>query len=250
MRYRLLSALVCILGASLACAGTNGSVEGTVRDEKTGEPLPGVNVVVIEVQAGTSTDTAGRFILRNIRSGSYSIRFSHVGYTTRLVRGVLIDPDRRMVVDVRLQSSDVSLEEVVVTQEKPLIRQDVTGSTYFLKGDDVRLLPLGNVTDALGLQPGVTLEGNVRGGKTTDVSYLIDGLPVQDLMAGGVAAILPSSSVFGMSVYTGGFEPEYGNALAGVVNIVTRTGGEDHRLYARADKDNLFWGTEVSRTND
>ena len=250
MRHRLLLSAIGILAAPLACAGTNGSVEGTVRDEKTGEPLPGVNVIIVEVQAGISTDTSGRYILRNIRSGSYSIRFTHVGYTPRLVRGVLIDPDRRMVVDVSLRSSEVSLEEVVVTQERPLIRQDVTGTTYFLRGDDVKLLPIGNVTDILGLQPGVTLEGNVRGGKTTDVSYLIDGLPVQDLMAGGVASILPASSVFGMSLYTGGFEPEYGNALAGVVNIVTRTGGDDHRFYVRVDKDNILPYTEVSKTND
>jgi hypothetical protein len=250
MRRALLFPAVCGLAVSLAAAGTNGSVEGTVRDGKTGEPLPGVNVIIVEVQAGISTDTSGRYILRNVRAGSYSIRFTHVGYTPRLVRTVLVTPDRRMVVDMTLQPSDVPLEEVVVTQEKPLIRQDVTGTTYFLSGEDVKLLPIGNVTDVLGLQPGVTLEGNVRGGKTTDVIYLIDGLPVQDLMAGGVASVLPTSSVFGMSVYTGGFEPEYGNALAGVVNIVTRTGGEDHRLYVRADKDNPFPYTQVSKTND
>ncbi len=241
---------VCTLAVSLAEAGTNGSLEGIVRDGKTGEPLPGVNVVIVEVQAGISTDTSGRYSLRNIRSGSYSIRFTHVGYAPRLVRRVLIDPDRRMVLDMTLQASEVSLDEVVITQEKPLIRQDVTGTTYFLRGDDVKLLPIGNVTDVLGLQPGVTLEGNVRGGKTSDVSYLIDGLPVQDLMGGGVASILPASSVFGMSLYTGGFEPEYGNALAGVVNIVTRTGGEDHQFYVKADKDNILPYTEVSKTND
>ena len=59
----------------------------------------------------------------------------------------------------------------------------------------------------------------------------MDGLPVQDFMGGGVASVLPSSSVFGISLYTGGFEPEYGNALAGVVNIVTRMGGDEHRIY-------------------
>jgi len=102
----------------------------------------------------------------------------------------------------------------VVTQERPLIRQEVTGTTYFLRGDDVKLLPIGNVTDVLGLQPGVTLEGNVRGGKTTDVSYLIDGLPVQDLMAGGVASILPGKLGVRHEPVHGSFEPEYGNALA------------------------------------
>jgi len=244
--------VLTLQAASLAVclAGTNGSIEGTVRDAKTGEPLPGANVLVVELGTGASTDTLGRYILTNIRSGVYSLRFTHIGHVPQLVRSVLVDPDRRMVVNASLQPSDIPLEEVVVTQERPLIRQEVTGTTYFVRGEDVRLLPLANVTDVLGLQPGVTLEGNVRGGKTTDVIYLVDGLPVQDFMAGGVASILPASSVFGMSLYTGGFEPEYGNALAGVVNIVTRTGGDEHRVYARADKDNISSYTQADRADD
>jgi outer membrane receptor for ferrienterochelin and colicin len=237
------------LGSS-SFSGTNGSIEGTVRDAKTGEPLPGANVQIVELRTGVSTDAFGTYRLANIRSGIYSLRFTHVGHTPQLVKHVLVDPDRRMVVNASLQPSDIPLEEVVITQEKPLIRQEVTGTTYFLRGEEIRLLPIANVTDVLGLQPGVTLEGNVRGGKTTDVIYLVDGLPVQDFMGGGVASVLPSSSVFGMSVYTGGFEPEYGNALAGVVNIVTRMGGDEHRIYARADKDNLSFYTQVDKAND
>lgn len=244
----LLSLWCASLAASLA--GTNGSIEGSVRDARTGEPLPGANVQIVELGTGVSTDTLGRYRLTNIRSGIYSLRFTHIGHVPQLVKRVLVDPDRRMVVDASLQPSDIPLDEVVVTQDRPLIRQEVTGTTYFLKGEEIRLLPIAGVTDVLGLQPGVTLEGNVRGGKTTDVIYLVDGLPVQDFMSGGVASVLPASAVFGMSVYTGGFEPEYGNALAGVVNIVTRTGGEDHRFYVRADKDNLARTTQVDRAND
>jgi outer membrane receptor protein involved in Fe transport len=96
----------------------------------------------------------------------------------------------------------------------------------------------------------VTPEGNVRGGKTTEVVYLIDGLPVQDAIAGGLGAALPNSSVVGVSIYTGGFEPEYGNALSGVVNIVTKTGSNDHRFLLRGDSDYLFGGTENSRTRE
>ena len=109
MRQNALVTLLCMLAAVPANAGTNGSVEGNVRDGKTGEPLPGANVFIVEVRAGASTDIAGRYVLRNVRAGTYSIRFTHVGYTPRLVRGVLIDPDRRMVVDVSLNPSDVPL---------------------------------------------------------------------------------------------------------------------------------------------
>ena len=229
-------------------AGTNGILEGTVKARKTNEALPGVNVVLVETQSGAATDLNGQFEIQNIRAGGYTVRFTHVGYQTRILKNVVINPDLRTRVIVELEQTDVELEEIVVIQEKPLIQKDVTGTTYIVAGEEIKSLPLDNVIDFVGLKAGVTLEGNVRGGKRTEVSYLVDGLPVQDAMTGGVSTFLPTSSVVGMSIYTGGFEPEYGNALSGVVNIVTRSASNEHRFYARADKDNLFGGTQVSRT--
>ncbi|MEO8168867.1 MAG: TonB-dependent receptor, partial [bacterium] len=95
-----------------------------------------------------------------------------------------------------------------------------------------------------------TAEGNVRGGKTTEVMYLVDGLPVQDVLTGGLKTDLPNSSISGLSLYTGGFEPEYGNALSGVVNIVTKTGSDEHHFLVKGAKDNLFGGKQASKTNE
>jgi outer membrane receptor for ferrienterochelin and colicin len=234
-------------------AGTNGILDGTVRDRKTGEPIPGATVLIVGLQHGAAAGIDGSFELQNVRAGSYDVRVSHVGYRTFLLKNVVINPDLRTRLTLQLDPSDVELDEIVVTQEKPLIQKDVTGTTFIVSGEDVRALPVDNVLDVLGIKAGTTIEGNVRGGKSSEVVYLVDGLPVQDLMGGGASMTLPKSSVLGMSISTGGFEPEYGNALSGVVNIVTRTGGNTHRFFGRVEQDNLFGGallggTQTSKT--
>jgi outer membrane receptor for ferrienterochelin and colicin len=242
--------LVFLLMAQCALAGTNGTLEGMVRDRRTGEPLPGVNLMVVGTQRGAATDTAGLFLVSNLRAGRYDVRFTHVGYQSCLIKEVTIHPDLRTRLRVDLEPTDVALDEMVVVQEKPLIQRDVTGTMHTLTAEETELLPLDNAVEALRVKPGVTMEGNVRGGKSTEVIYLVDGLPVQDVLSGGLSARLPNSSITGISIATGGFEAEYGNALSGVVNIVTRTGSEDHRFSVRADADHLSGGTQTSRTTE
>ncbi len=241
--------LLLLIGAE-ANAGTDGILEGVITDKQTGEPLPGVNVVLAGLKVGATTGPDGYFVVLNVRAGSYDIRCTHIGYQSTVRRNVVIHPDLRTRLTFELEPTDVTLEEMVITQEKPLIQRDITQTTYSISGEDVQLLPVDNIVDAVRLKPGVTIEGNFRGGKTTEVLYLVDGLPVQDLLSGERGATLPNSSITGMSIYTGGFEAEYGNALSGVVNIVSKTGTDEHRGFVRADKDNIFGGTQNSRTTD
>ena len=247
---KLRSVLICLMVASRAFAGTNGTLEGTVKDSRTGESLPGVNVLILGIQRGAATDTSGFFIIQNVRAGRYDVRVTHVGYRPSLLKSVSVNADLRTRLTIQLEPSDVTLDEIVIVQEKPLIQRDITGTTYTITAEETNLLPLDNVVDAIRIKPGVTAEGNVRGGKTTEVLYLVDGLPVQDVLIGGISSNLPNSSITGMSIYTGGFEAEYGNALSGVVNIVTRTGTDDHRFSVRADNDHLFGGTQNSKSTE
>jgi outer membrane receptor for ferrienterochelin and colicin len=248
---RILLAACYLLGATgRLSAGTTGILEGAVRDKRSGEPIPGVNISLPEVQTGASTSSDGSFSIQNIRAGRYLVRFTHVGYQTYVVQNVTINPDLRTRLPIALEPSDLQLEEIVVTQAKPLIQTDVTSTAYMISGEDLRVFPIDRATDIVGYKPGVTMEGNVRGGKTTEVGYLVDGLPVQDVMQGGVTTAVPISTVVGMSVFTGGYEPEYGNALSGIVNIVTRAGGNEPAFTVRAAKDNLFGGTQNSKTSE
>jgi len=250
MMHRIASLLVILAAPSVLLAGTNGILEGYVKERGTGEALPGVNVVVVDAGLGASTDQKGYYNIQNVRAGRYHVRFSIIGYQSQLIRNVVINPDLRTRLNIELDPASVELEEITVVQEKPLIQRDVTGTTFIVSSEELEALPIDDVAQVLGLQAGATLEGNVRGGKSSEVVYLVDGLPVQDVVAGGQASTLPKSSVVGVSIFTGGFEAEYGNALSGVVNIVTKTGSNEHHAMGRVDSDNLFGGTETSKTTD
>ena len=247
---RGVAVVLMLAGWTFAWGGTNGTIEGTVKDKHSGEALPGATVMIVGTQRGATSDEDGRFIVANVRAGRYDVRVAHVGYQSRLMKNVVVIPDLRTRLAIELDPSDVIMDEITVTLEKPLIQHDVTGTTYVVSGDDAALLPLDNAVEAVRLKPGVTLEGNIRGGKATEVLYLVDGLPVQDVLSGGNSATLPNSSITDVSIYTGGFEAEYGNALSGVVNIVSRTGSDEFRWLVRGDNDHLFGGSQNSRTTD
>jgi hypothetical protein len=191
MRVAAIPVLLCV--ALAANAGTNGILKGVITDKRTGEALPGVNVVLTGLRIGATTGPDGYFAVLDVRAGSYEIRCTHIGYQSVVRRNVIIHPDLRTRLTVELEPTDVTLEEMVVTQEKPLIQRDITATTYTVSGEDVQLLPVDNVVDAIRLKPGVTIEGNFRGGKTTEVLYLVDGLPVQDLPSGERGATLPDT---------------------------------------------------------
>jgi hypothetical protein len=245
-RLLILSGLI-VASMSCALAGITGIVEGRVRNIRGGESIPGVSVYIASLRVGTVTDTAGRFTLPNLRIGAYEIRFTHPGFRSKRIQNVIVNADLRTRLQVDLEESDVLLDEIVVIRERPLIQTDVTATTFVVDGAELRSLPFTQPFSYLGTRPGVTLEGHVRGGKTTEVGYLVDGLPVQDVMGGGLATVLPVSAVEGMTVHTGGFEAEYGNALSGIVNVVTRSPGESFGFFARASSDHLFGGTKDDR---
>ena len=231
-------------------AGVTGTLEGTVRDKATKQPLPGVNVIIAETGQGAATDSRGFYRITNVRAGEYEVRVTMIGYRAYTAKAVRIFPDLRTKLHIQLEETLVELPPVEVRAERPILQRDVTGSAVEVQAATVTKLPIDTFRDVVGLQAGTTLEGNIRGGKVSEVNYLVDGMPLQDLIGGGVAADVPRAAIAQMTVKTGGFDSEYGNALSGVVNVVTRSGGNDFQFSVRADKDDLFGGTETSKNNE
>jgi len=238
---RLLSITLVVLltwGGSALSRGITGILEGRVVDKRTKEPLVGVNIVILGQNQGGSTDADGYYQIKNIRAGVYDVRYSIVGYKTVVVKQVTILPDLRTRTDVEMEQTAIELDVIEVRAERPLIQRDLAASAYSIGEMKLEKLPISAFKEVLTLQPGTTMEGNVRGGKTHEVVFLVDGLPVQDVIGGGLGTNLPRSSISGLTIHTGGFEAEYGNALSGVVNVITKTGGSRHQFGVRLEKDN------------
>src|SRR5574338_245935 len=210
-------------------AGTTGKLAGTIKDAQTGEPLVGANVIIEGTSFGAATNVYGEYVILNISPGRYDVKFSFIGYETVVVQNVEIIVDQTTLLPVELNSQTIQVDEIVVTARTPLIQKDVTSSISVITREEIDALPVSTFTELLSLQAGVTGSGSnlhVRGGRSNEVAYMIDGTIVVDPLLGGLATDINNDAIQEMSLLSGTFNAEYGNALSGVVNIVTRDGAD------------------------
>ncbi|HLA64223.1 MAG TPA: TonB-dependent receptor [Rhodothermales bacterium] len=227
---RVLGPLCVLLGLLAPAAAQTGKVEGQVVDAATGDPLPGVNVLIVGTDQGDATDLDGHYSVLNVRPGTYSVRVSLIGFTPRVVEDVRVYIDRTTELDVQLGEEVVEAGgEVVVQAERPLVQRDRTSTSASVSADELEALPVQSFNDVVNLQAGV-VEGHFRGGRAGEVAYLVDGVPVNDVYDQSFAFQVENQAIQEVEIISGTFNAEYGQAQSGVVNIVTRDGGEDYEV--------------------
>ncbi|HPN38496.1 MAG TPA: carboxypeptidase-like regulatory domain-containing protein [Melioribacteraceae bacterium] len=209
-------------------AGTTGKISGKVTDKETGEPLPGINVILQGTTMGAATDIDGNFIINNIPPGSYTVLFSGVGYQKRSYVNVKVAVDFTTRLDVILSTEDVALETIVVQAEAPLIRKDLTSSHTSIDASQIEALPVEGITQLLTLQAGIVQgaggELHIRGGRSTEISYAVNGVSISNPFDNSRSVSIATNAIQELSVVSGTFNAEYGNALSGIVNTVTKEG--------------------------
>jgi outer membrane receptor for ferrienterochelin and colicin len=213
----------------LIFGGTTGKISGKITDSQTNEPLIGANVTILDTKLGAATDVDGNYVVLNISPGTYKVRISSVGYKTVVFEDVKIVVDRTIDITTSLQQTDVQVGEVVVAAQRPLVQKDLTSSISVITREKIESLPVANFTELLSMQAGVVGSGSdlhIRGGRSNEVAYMIDGMYVQDPLLGGLATQIGNDAIQEMSLLSGTFNAEYGNALSGIVNIVTRDGAD------------------------
>jgi outer membrane receptor for ferrienterochelin and colicin len=222
-------ALAIVAVTSFLLSGTTGKISGTVTDASTREPLLGASIQIIGTSLGAASGPDGSFIILNLSPGTYSVRVSSLGYEAKLTEQVRIVADQTTNLSVSLKPTNVELSEVIVSAHTPAIQKDLTSSISVISAGDIDNLPVATFTDLIGLQAGVVGSGSdlhVRGGRSNEVAYMVDGAYVEDPLLGGLATQINNDAIQEMSMLSGTFNAEYGNAMSGVVNIVTREGGE------------------------
>lgn len=218
-----LAALACALLAAPALAQT-GKIAGRVVDAATGETLPGVNVVIAGTTQGTTTDNDGYYAILNVRPGTYAVRASFVGYAPTTVEDVRVRIDQTTDLDFALGEEVVQGQEVVVTAERPLVQRDLTSSAASVSSEELAALPVVSFNDVINLQAGV-VDGHFRGGRSGEVAYMVDGIPINDVFDQSYAYQVENNAIQEVQIISGTFNAEYGQAQSGVVNIVTKDGG-------------------------
>ncbi len=254
-RSSLLSLLVCslLLLAAHPVLGQKATIKGTVKDKKTGDLLIGANVMIKGTYYGATTDIEGEFLIKDVNPGEYTFEVSLLGYTKIQQTGVKIGAGKTMTLAFQLEETVLSMgQEVVIIGEKPLMDIEQTSSSRRVNAEDLALAPIENVTDIVAQQTGVVQSDNtlhIRGGRAHESAYLLDGISVQDPLAGtGFGLQLSASSIQEVEVITGGFNAEYGQATSGVVNVTTRDATDRYSLFLSYKRDDFGFNKE-SRGN-
>ena len=202
-------------------SGPTGKIAGRVLEAGTNQGLPGVNVILEGTVIGGVTDTDGYYYILNIPPGTYSVRASFVGFATVTTQNVRVVQDQTTTVNFELREEAILGEEIVVVAERPIVEMDRTTTTAVIDAEQLEVLPVTNVRDAINLQAGV-VDGHFRGGRTGEVTYLVNGVPITNAFSKDAAFEIEQNMVESLEVISGVFNAEYGQATSGVVNIVTK----------------------------
>jgi outer membrane receptor protein involved in Fe transport len=247
--FSILISCVLIGGVPLH-AGTTGKISGRVTDAETGEGLPGANVVVEGTTLGAATDVNGNYTILNVPPGVYAVAFSFVGYQGVRVKETRVSVDFTTSLNAKMKATAVEVGAVeVIGERQPLVRQDLTNTTVAVNSETIESLPVDAVQDVVRLQSGVTVDNSgeihIRGGRANEVAYLVNGISLSNPFSNAQAVGIATNAVQEFTVSSGTFSAEYGDALSGVINFVTKDGGPK---YAGNLK---FWtGDNVSSHDD
>jgi hypothetical protein len=251
-----LLALPQVLGAQ-----TTSTIEGTVTDKQ------GLAVSGAEIRAEGSTaaltrsvvsDTSGAYQIPGLPAGVYRLTVTHTGFNTRIFEALELTLNRTLNFDVKLEIGKVQ-ERVEVSAEIPLLDTTSSSSGATIVPQEIENMPLNgrNYLDLLQLVPGVAINRQadansdnatpVLGERANNTGFLIDGLPNQNELTGGAAAQFNQDTIAEFQVITTGYKAEFGHASGGVVNVITKSGGNaTHGLASAFHRNSAFDSSDVS----
>ena len=250
MRLAILFALGVLLHAQ------KGTIQGLVKDKQTGEPLIGATVVLVGTYKGAYADAEGRFTLKDLNPGTYTLRVTYVGYNEVLLTGLTVKADQTLNLIIPMSPVGTTIQTVEIIGEKPVVNLESGKSDLRVSGEEIRQTTAVDVTTMASLMPGVaqTLDGlQIRGGRVYETQYVIEGVNAQDPLAGtGFGVEVSQVAIEEMEVITGGMDAEYGDGTSGVVAVRLREGGDKWRFSGRYQKDQLGgllrqegWNTDI-----
>ncbi len=223
-------------------AQITGSITGKVVDKNTKEPIPGVNIRVLDTDLGAATDINGNYIIEKVSIGTHSVQASFIGYSSVIKTDIVVKSTKPAVVDFELIESVIELQGVTVTTGYFNIIPTEVSSLTVLGYEEIRRSPGGfeDVVRALSILPGVAQASAgrndlvVRGGAPSENLYLVDGFVVPNInhfgsqgATGGPLSFINLDYVKETSFSTGGFSALYGDKLSSVLSIDLKEGRTD-----------------------
>ncbi len=228
-------------------SANTGKLAGIVKDTETGDPLAGVNIILVgkilesgkisepEAPLGAATDTDGYYFIINLAPGRYVFQAMMVGYETLKVVDILIESGRTVKQDFVLKSSLLETEAVVVVAKREIVKLDVSSSETVINQENSKTLPVASVEQIIGLSPGVNInstsnEITIRGGTSDEIMSYLDGFSMKDEIFNQPFLSYNRTSIKEISIKTGGFLAEHGDLRSGIIDVTSVSGGSKYSI--------------------
>jgi hypothetical protein len=247
MQYHARTGLTRFIGAGLvalfvaialvgpASAATTGTISGTVVDSTTKKPVPGVTVTASAPsgRGSATSDGNGFYNIYNLAPDTYTVSISAKGYEDVVLSGVTVVQDQNVQINQTLAKSLRTIGRVSARSASNLVQPTQTADVYNVSPQQLgAAIGVGghrSLYDVIQTAPGVTSTGvagrpRIRGSDVGDVAWEYDGIPVNDRLTGLFTTNLSVVGTQNLEVYTGGYNAQYGNAAAGIINSVVKRG--------------------------
>jgi hypothetical protein len=233
------SVVLLLITAGSAFAATTGTLFGTVTDAD-GSALPGVNVTIsspsLQGTRTATTNTAGEYNFPLLPPGTYRADYDIASFEKAVRTDLVVSLDNATKINVTLALARVA-ESVEVSGETVVIDPTRTNTQVNLKEDHLKYATVGLaarayqnvILEAPGVanQTGAGGNPSVFGSNLGQSSYLIDGLNTTDPVTHTFTSNFTFDSIQEIAIQTSGFEAEYGKAIGGIINVITKSGGND-----------------------
>ena len=242
MNRKLTVLFFLLILPSFVLAGTVGKIQGKVTDLQSGEPLIGANILVVGSSSGAATDVNGEYTIQNLNAGVYQLKASFIGYQAITVSNVRVNADLTTEINFQLPAEGVTIGEVNVIAERPLINKSNTNAIRVTTNEQIQALPVRGINNLISLVPGVVVQDNkvyIRGGRNDEVGYYLEGTNITNAVTGTRQVSIPQNALEEIQVQAGGYTAEFGGANGGIIRTQLKSGGAEFKATAEYITDNI-----------
>ena len=219
-----------------------GTINGTIIDSESRQPLPGANVILKGTRLGSTSNAAGKYEIIKVPVGNYTVVFSYLGYEKLSQTDVIVSSDRTSSVNVELKASPIGIDSVVVTAGyfSRIDAQPVSAATFSAEEIRRQAGSAGDISRVLFGLPSLARINDsrnsliVRGGSPMENGFYLDNIEIPNInhypvqgSSDGPIGLLNVEFVRDVNFYSGGFSPMYGDRLSSVMELALREGNRD-----------------------
>ena len=230
------------LPAALA-AQTNGTIAGHVRQREGSAPIVGAQVGMDDRWLAL-TDSTGFYRIREVRSGWHLVTVRAIGFETVRRDSVLVRAGQATIVNFTVDVYTIDKPVVVEAYADSILDPAQVATVQRIGGDELRRFPVTTLDEAVALSAGAVGE-SYRGGRLGQQAFVLDGLGVKnqlDASTGPLGVRIPPDLLTEAALATNGFSARYGQAISGLINVVTKDGGDRWSGRAAYEGDRPMWG--------